>query len=89
VRWKQDGETTHYKPRASRKSTELRGRETGAYVGVQINAHTYAYNPISRARRRARARLSDFLQPALQRASGVFSCYSRPMTDATLYASSV
>jgi len=45
VRWKQDGKLLNYKPQGFDKIERSFADSSGAYVGVQINAHVYAYNP--------------------------------------------
>jgi len=83
VRWKQDGKLLNYKPPGFDKIDRSFADANGAYVGVQINAHVYAYNPnLVKPDEVPRSAL-DFLQPRFK--GKVVSCYPAD-DDATLYA---
>ena len=45
VRWKQQGALLDFKPQGFDKIDASFSDPNGAFVAVQINAHTYAYNP--------------------------------------------
>jgi ABC-type Fe3+ transport system substrate-binding protein len=83
VRWKQEGRLLNYKPQGFDKIDRTFVDADGAYVGVQINAHVYAYNPnLVKPEDVPRSAL-DFLQ--LRFKGKVVSCYPAD-DDATLYA---
>ncbi len=83
VRWKQDGKLLNYKPQGFDKIDRSFADANGAYAGVQINAHVYAYNPnLVKPEDVPRSAL-DFLQ--LRFKGKVVSCYPAD-DDATLYA---
>jgi ABC-type Fe3+ transport system substrate-binding protein len=83
VRWKQEGRLLNYKPRGFDKIDRSFKDANGAYAGVQINAHVYAYNPnLVKPEDVPRSAL-DFLQPRFK--GKVVSCYPAD-DDATLYA---
>jgi len=83
VRWKQEGRLLNYKPQGFEKIDRSFVDAGGAYMGVQINAHVYAYNPnLVKPEDVPRSAL-DFLQPRFK--GKVVSCYPAD-DDATLYA---
>jgi ABC-type Fe3+ transport system substrate-binding protein len=83
VRWKQEGRLLNYKPQGFDKIDRTFVDANGAYMGVQINAHVYAYNPnLVKPEDVPRSAL-DFLQPRFK--GKVVSCYPAD-DDATLYA---
>ncbi len=83
VRWKQDGKLLNYKPQGFDKIDRSFADANGAYAGVQINAHVYAYNPnLVKPEDVPRSAL-DFLLPRFK--GKVVSCYPAD-DDATLYA---
>src|ERR1700737_782635 len=82
VRWKQDGKLLNYKPQGFDKIDRSFADATGAYVGVQINAHIYAYNPTLVKSEDVPRSALDFLQPRFK--GKVVSCYPAD-DDATLY----
>jgi ABC-type Fe3+ transport system substrate-binding protein len=83
VRWKQQGVLFEFKPQGFDQIDASFADPTGAYVAVQINAHTYAYNPtLVKAEDVPRSAL-DFLNPRFK--GKVVSCYPAD-DDATLYA---
>jgi ABC-type Fe3+ transport system substrate-binding protein len=83
VRWKHEGRLLNYKPQGFEKIDPSFADPSGAYVGVQINAHVYAYNPnLVKPEDVPRSAL-DFLQ--LRFKGKVVSCYPAD-DDATLYA---
>jgi len=83
VRWKQEGRLLNYKPPGFEKIDRSFVDAGGAYLGVQINAHVYGYNPnLVKPEDVPRSAL-DFLQPRFK--GKVVSCYPAD-DDATLYA---
>ncbi len=83
ARWKQEGRLLNYKPPGFEKIGRSFVDAGGAYMGVQINAHVYAYNPnLVKPEDVPRSAL-DFLQPRFK--GKVVSCYPAD-DDATLYA---
>jgi ABC-type Fe3+ transport system substrate-binding protein len=83
VRWKSEGRLLNYKPQGFEKIDRSFADATGAYIGVQVNAHGYAYNPnLVKPEDVPRSAL-DFLQPRFK--GKVVSCYPAD-DDATLYA---
>ena len=83
VRWKQEGRLLNYKPPGFEKIDRSFTDGNGAYIGVQVNAHVYAYNPeLVKPEDVPRSAL-DFLQPRFK--GKVVSCYPAD-DDATLYA---
>jgi ABC-type Fe3+ transport system substrate-binding protein len=82
VRWKQQGALLEFKPQGFDKIDSTFADPDGAYVAVQMNAHTYAYNPsFVRPEDVPRSAL-DFLNPRFK--GKVVSCYPAD-DDATLY----
>jgi ABC-type Fe3+ transport system substrate-binding protein len=82
VRWKQQGALLEFKPQGSDKIDPSFKDRSGAYVAIQINAHTYAYNPnLVKPEDVPRSAL-DFLNPHFK--GKVVSCYPAD-DDATLY----
>jgi len=83
VRWKQQGALLEFKPQGFDKIDPSFKDPSGAYVAVQINAHTYAYNPnLVKPEDVPRSAL-DFLNPRFK--GKVVACYPAD-DDATLYA---
>ena len=83
VRWKQQGVLLEFKPQGFDKIDPSFKDANGAYVGVQVNAHAYAYNPnLVKPEDVPRSAL-DFLNPRFK--GKVVSCYPAD-DDATLYA---
>ena len=83
VRWKQQGALLEFKPQGFDKIDPSFADPRGAYVAVQVNAHTYAYNPnLVKSEDVPRSAL-DFLNPRFK--GKVVSCYPAD-DDATLYA---
>jgi ABC-type Fe3+ transport system substrate-binding protein len=83
VRWKQEGKLLNYKPEGFDKIDRSFKEANGAYVGVQINAHAYAYNPnLVKPEDVPRSAL-DFLLPRFK--GKVVACCPAD-DDATLYA---
>ncbi len=83
VRWKRQGALLDFKPRGFDKIDASFSDPGGAFVAVQVNAHTYAYNPnLVKAKDVPRSAL-DFLNPRFK--GKVVSCYPAD-DDATLYA---
>jgi ABC-type Fe3+ transport system substrate-binding protein len=83
VRWKREGRLLNYKPQGFDKIDRSFTDANGAYAGVQVNAHVYAYNPnLVKPEDVPRSAL-DFLQPRFK--GKVVSCYPAD-DDATLYA---
>ena len=83
VRWKQEGVLLAFKPPGFDKMDRSFVDPDGAFVAVQINAHTYAYNPdLVKPEEVPRSAL-DFLNPRFK--GKVVSCYPAD-DDATLYA---
>ena len=91
VRWKQEGKLLNYKPQGFDKIDRSFADPDGAYIGVQVNAHVYAYNPnlvkpsegMSDVSMDVPRSALDFLQPRFK--GKVVSCYPAD-DDATLYA---
>src|SRR5580704_4035864 len=82
VRWKQQGALLEFKPQGSDKIDPSFKDPSGAYVAIQINAHTYAYNPkLVKPEDVPRSAL-DFLNPRFK--GKVVTCYPAD-DDATLY----
>ena len=82
VRWKQQGALLEFKPQGFDKIDPSFKDPSGAYVAVQINAHTYAYNPnLVKPEEVPRSAL-DFLNPRFK--GKVVTCYPAD-DDATLY----
>jgi ABC-type Fe3+ transport system substrate-binding protein len=83
VRWKQAGALLDFKPQGFDKIDASFSEPSGAYVAVQVNAHTYAYNPdLVKPEDVPRSAL-DFLNSRFK--GKVVSCYPAD-DDATLYA---
>lgn len=83
VRWKQQGALLEFKPQGFDKIDPSFKDPSGDYVAVQINAHTYAYNPnLVKPEDVPRSAL-DFLNSRFK--GKVVSCYPAD-DDATLYA---
>jgi ABC-type Fe3+ transport system substrate-binding protein len=83
VRWKQQGALLEFKPQSFDKMDASFSDPSGAYIAVQVNAHTYAYNPnLVKPADVPRSAL-DFLNPRFK--GKVVSCYPAD-DDATLYA---
>ena len=73
VRWKRQGVLLEFKPQGFDKIDPSFADPNGAYVGVQVNAHTYAYNPnLVKPEDVPRSAL-DFLNPRFK--GKVVSCY--------------
>ncbi len=82
VRWKQQGALLEYKPQGFDKVDPSFKDPAGAFVALQINAHTYAYNPnLVKPEDVPRSAL-DFLNPRFK--GKVVTCYPAD-DDATLY----
>jgi len=83
ARWKQQGALLEFKPQGFDKIDPSFSDPSGAFVAVQINAHTYAYNPNLVKPEDAPRSALDFLNPRFK--GKVVSCYPAD-DDATLYA---
>src|SRR4029077_1767321 len=82
VRWKQQGALLEFKPQGFDKIDPSFKDPGGAFVAIQVNAHTYAYNPnLVKPEDVPRSAL-DFLNPRFK--GKVVSCYPAD-DDATLY----
>lgn len=82
ARWKQQRALLEFKPQGFDKIDPSFKDPSSAYVAVQINAHTYAYNPnLVKPEDVPRSAL-DFLNPRFK--GKVVSCYPAD-DDATLY----
>ena len=82
VRWKQEGVLLEFKPQGFDKIDPSFKDLDGAYTAIQINAHTYAYNPnLVKPEDVPRSAL-DFLDPRFK--GKVVACYPAD-DDATLY----
>lgn len=82
VRWKQQGALLEFKPQGFDKIDASFKDPSGAFVAININAHTYAYNPnLVKPQDVPRSAL-DFLNPRFK--GKVVSCYPAD-DDATLY----
>ncbi len=73
VRWKQEGRLLNYKPPGFEKIGRSFVDAGGAYMGVQINAHVYGYNPNLVKPEDVPRSAVDFLQPRFK--GKVVSCY--------------
>ena len=83
VHWKQQGALLEFKPEGFDKIDPSFRDPGGAYVAIEINAHTYAYNAnLVKPEDVPRSAL-DFLEPRFK--GKVVSCYPAD-DDATLYA---
>jgi ABC-type Fe3+ transport system substrate-binding protein len=82
VRWKEQGALLEFKPQGFDKIDASFKDPSGAFVAVQINADTYAYNPNSVKPEDVPRSALDFLNPRFQ--GKVVSCYPAD-DDATLY----
>ncbi len=83
VRWKRQGALLEFKPQGFDQIDASFSDPSGAFVAVQVNAHTYAYNPdLVKATDVPRSAI-DFLNPRFK--GKVVSCYPAD-DDATLYA---
>jgi len=83
VRWKREGRLLNYKPPGFDKIDRSFVDASGAYTGVQINAHVYGYNPNLVKPEDVPRSAADFLQPRFK--GKAISCYPAD-DDATLYA---
>jgi ABC-type Fe3+ transport system substrate-binding protein len=83
VRWKQQGVLLEFQPQGSEKIDPSFKDPGGAFVGVQVNAHTYAYNPSLVKPEEVPRSALDFLKPRFK--GKVVACYPAD-DDATLYA---
>src|SRR5580704_3911717 len=82
VRWKQQNALLEFKPEGFDKIDKTFKDPEGAFVAIQINAHTYAYNPnLVKPEDVPRSAL-DFVNPRFK--GKVVSCYPAD-DDATLY----
>jgi ABC-type Fe3+ transport system substrate-binding protein len=82
VLWKEQGALLAFKPEGFDKIDASFKDPDGAYVAIQINAHTYAYNPnLVKPEDVPRSAL-DFLKPEFK--GKVVACYPAD-DDATLY----
>src|SRR5579863_9978871 len=82
ARWKQQGALLEFKPQGFDKIDPSFKDPGGAFVPIQVNAHTYAYNPnLVKPEDVPRSAL-DFLNPRFK--GKVVSCYPAD-DDATLY----
>jgi ABC-type Fe3+ transport system substrate-binding protein len=82
ARWKQRGALLEFKPQGFEKIDPSFKDPNGAYVAIQINAHTYAYNPTLVKPEDVPRSALDFLNPRFK--GKVVSCYPAD-DDATLY----
>jgi len=83
VRWKEEGVLLQFKPPGFDKIDPSFVDPAGAFVALQINAHTYAYNPTLVKPEDVPRSALDFLDPRFK--GKVVSCYPAD-DDATLYA---
>jgi len=82
VRWKQEGVLLEFKPQGFDKIDASFKDPDGAYTAIQINAHTYGYNPnLVKPEDVPRSAL-DFLNPRFK--GKIVTCYPAD-DDATLY----
>jgi ABC-type Fe3+ transport system substrate-binding protein len=82
VRWKEQGALLEFKPQGFEKIDASFKDPSGTFVAININAHTYAYNPnLVKPEDVPRSAL-DFLNPRFK--GKVVSCYPAD-DDATLY----
>jgi ABC-type Fe3+ transport system substrate-binding protein len=82
VHWKEQGVLLEFKPQGFDKIDASFKDPGGAYTAIQINAHTYAYNPnLVKPEDVPRSAL-DFLKPQFK--GKVVTCYPAD-DDATLY----
>jgi len=82
ARWKEQGALLEFKPQGFEKIDASFKDPNGAFVAININAHTYAYNPnLVKPEDVPRSAL-DFLTPRFK--GKVVSCYPAD-DDATLY----
>ena len=82
VRWKQEGALLEFKPEGFDKIDRNWKDKDGAYVGVSVNAHPYAYNPSLVKPADVPKSALDFLKPEFK--GKVVSAYPQD-DDATLY----
>jgi ABC-type Fe3+ transport system substrate-binding protein len=82
VRWKKEGALLEFKPAAFGKIDASFKDPEGAYVAVQVIAHTYAYNPQHVAAADVPKSALDFLKPMFR--GKVVAAYPAD-DDATLY----
>jgi len=82
VRWKKEGVLLKFKPEGFDKIDDHWKDKDGAYVGVSINAHPYAYNPQLVKPADVPKSALDFLKPEFR--GKVVAAYPQD-DDATLY----
>jgi ABC-type Fe3+ transport system substrate-binding protein len=82
VRWKKEGVLLNFKPAAFGKIDRSFKDRDGAYIAVQVIAHTYAYNPQQVSPADVPKSALDFLKPAFR--GKVVAAYPAD-DDATLY----
>ncbi len=82
VRWKQQGALLAFKPQGFDKIDPSFADPDGAFVAVQVNAHTYAYNPNLVNIQDVPRTALDFLNSRFR--GKIVSCYPAD-DDATLY----
>lgn len=82
VRWKKEGVLLNFKPDGWSKIAAPFKDEDGAFVGVAVNGHPYAYNSQKVAAKDVPKSALDFLKPQFR--GKLVSCYPQD-DDATLY----
>lgn len=82
VRWKKEGVLLDFKPAGFDKIDKNFKDKDGAYIGVAVNAHTYAYNPKLVSAADVPKSALDFLRPKFR--GKVVAAYPAD-DDATLY----
>src|SRR5215469_3762813 len=73
VRWKKEGVLLNFKPAGFDKIDRAFKDPDGAFVGVQVNGHPYAYNPKLVAAADVPKSALDFLKPEFN--GKVVTCY--------------
>ena len=82
VRWKKQGMLLTFKPDGWGKIALAFKDKDGAFVGVSVNGHPYAYNPQKVAAKDVPKSALDFLKPEFR--GKLVACYPQD-DDATLY----
>jgi ABC-type Fe3+ transport system substrate-binding protein len=82
VRWKKQGVLLAIKPDGWNKIAAAFKDKDGAFVGVSVNGHPYAYNPQKVATKDVPKSALDFLKPEFR--GKLVACYPQD-DDATLY----
>ena len=82
VRWKKQGVLLNFKPDGWTKIAAGFKDKDGAFVGISVNGHTYAYNTDKVAAKDVPRSALDFLKPEFR--GKLVTCYPQD-DDATLY----